>query len=192
MQPELAAVPPSRLDRRLYLRHFLIIFGGNGAAQIANLLGYPILARLYSPQEFGTFGLFVAAVTIPGMVACGRFEFAIPTAPRWGAAAVLWLCIAASAIVGLVSMGGAELYSLAHPAMFKSTLPLLFGGCVFLTGVCAANSLFLMRHERYRVVSMSVLVRTASAVASQVALAFVWAAPCRWLRASPSVCLPRP
>jgi len=159
-----------RLDRREYLRHFLIIFTGNGAAQVVNLLGYPFLARLYSPQEFGLFGMFVAAAAVPGTVACARFEFAIPTAPRRGASGVLWLCFIISAALGLISAGATAIYMWASGRTFSGELALLFGSCVALTGICAANSFYLMRHEHYRVASASLLVRTGTAVASQIVL----------------------
>jgi O-antigen/teichoic acid export membrane protein len=171
LQPDHSA-RSTRLDRRQYLRHFLIILGGNGAAQAINLLGYPFLARLYSPHEFGLFGIFTAAVAIPGMVACGRFEFAIPTAPKRGAAGVLWLAVLTSAAIGILSTAGAEIYWWANPAAGGAALPLLLGLCVFLTGICAATSMFLMRHDGYRSVSASILVRTVVAILSQVVLAF--------------------
>jgi O-antigen/teichoic acid export membrane protein len=167
------AVPTRGLDRRKYLSHVLVILSGNGAAQLANLLGYPILARLYSPQEFGLFGMFVAVAAVPGTVACGRFEFAIPTAPKWGASSLLWLCIAISLGLGLISAAAAVIYfSLGAPGL-PIALPLLFGLCVSLTGICAAHSIFLLRHEYYRAASTSLVIRTGTAVAAQIGLALL-------------------
>lgn len=161
------------LDRRQYLRHFLIIFTGNGAAQAANLLGYPILARLYSPQEFGLFGMFVAASAVPGMIACGRFEFAIPVVPASGVKHVLWLCILISSALGLISAGSAAAYLALGATKAALGLSLLFGLCVALTGICTASSFLLMRHEHYRVASASLLVRTGTTILAQIALALV-------------------
>jgi O-antigen/teichoic acid export membrane protein len=165
--------PSTDLDRRKYLGHFLIIATGNGAAQAINLLAYPVLARLYSPHEFGLFSMFVAAAAVPGMVACGRFEFAIPIAPKWGVSSVLWLCFLISTAIGIVSTCGAAIYSWSSSASEGSAFALVLGICVFLTGVCAAGSYFLMRYEAYRVASLSIAVRTVSAVGSQIVLAFV-------------------
>jgi O-antigen/teichoic acid export membrane protein len=152
----------------------MIIMTGNGAAQLFNLLGYPILARLYSPHEFGAFGLFVAASAIPGTVACARFEYAIPIAPKWGAASVLWLCFIMSAIIGLASGLGAALYWHVTQAASGVVFAFLLGVTVFLTGLAAGCSFFLMRSERYRAVSVSMLVRTGAAILCQIALAFLW------------------
>jgi len=157
----------SGVARRQYLRHFLIILSGNGAAQVLNLLGYPLLARLYSPHEFGAFGLFVAASAVPGALASARLEYAMPTAPEDGAPGVLWLGLGSSAAIGLVSF---LISSLIWPSPIE---PILFGLCVFLTGGCASYSAFLMRHERYRAASTGVAVRTAAAILVQAALGFV-------------------
>lgn len=162
------------MDRRTYLKHFMILLGGNSAAQAANLLSYPFLARLYSPEAFGHFAMFVAAAAIPSAIACGRFDLAIPTAPKAGRFGIFWLCILVSAGLGLLAAPISLLYW-----WFNATggdlilLPLLLGLCVFLTGACSAMTYFLMRHDRFRTSSFSIVVRTGSAVACQLALALV-------------------
>ncbi|HUE78790.1 MAG TPA: oligosaccharide flippase family protein [Sphingomicrobium sp.] len=161
------------MDRRLYLKQFMIILSGNGAAQAANLLSYPFLARLYTPHEFGVFATFVAAAAIPSSVACGRFELAVTTAPRWGRFGILWLCVAVAAGVGLLSVFGAAIYWQLSETAAHPSLPVLLGLSIFLTGVTSAQSMFLMRHDCYRATSSSLLVRTGGAVVVQLALAFV-------------------
>jgi len=161
------------MDRRLYLKHFMIILSGNSAAQAANLLSYPFLARLYTPHEFGIFAMFVAAAAIPSAVACGRFDLAVTTAPRWGRFGILWLCVAIAGGAGLLSALGAAVYFQLSATAVGPAWPILLGLSVFLTGVCSAQSMFLMRHDRYRATSSSLLVRTGGAVVVQIALAFV-------------------
>jgi O-antigen/teichoic acid export membrane protein len=158
------------MDRRQYLKHFAIILTGNGAAQAVNLLSYPLLARLYTPQEFGGFATFVAASAIPATIACGRFDLAVPIAPRAGRYGVLWLCTFIAAVVGLVSAIGAGIYWYLTTGRLGLLLPFLLGLTITVTGLCAALSMFLMRHDRYRTQSISVVTRTGGAVAIQVGL----------------------
>lgn len=165
--------PSAGLARRQYLRHFLVILGGNGAAQAINLLGYPFLARLYSPEEFGLFGMFVAAAAVPGMVACGRFEFTIPTAPKWAASSAWWLSLAASGVIGFGFGVATGIYLLARSAEAGLAFAILLGLCVSLIGICAASTMLVMRHDGYRAVSISILARTAVVILSQVGLAFI-------------------
>ena len=162
------------MDRRQYLKHFMIILSGNGAAQAANLLSYPFLARLYTPEAFGHFALFVAVAAIPSAIACGRFDLAIPTAPRAGRFGIFWLCILVSAAMGVLAIGGSAVFwFIASTDSNPPLLSLLVGLCVFLTGVCSALMYFLMRHDRFRASSSSLVVRTGSAVACQLLLALV-------------------
>lgn len=161
------------MNRRQYLSHFSVLVSGTAAAQAANLLSYPLLARLYTPADFGGFAIFIAASAIPGAIACGRFDLAIPTAPRWGRHAILWLCIAISATVGIASVAGAALYWWWVGTATSRLMPLLLGLCVFLTGFTAALQLYLMRHDRYRMSSASLVVRTGGTVLVQIALAFM-------------------
>lgn len=161
------------MDRRQFLRHFMIILTGNGAAQAVNLLSYPILARLYTPEAFGLFAMFVAAAAIPSAVACGRFDLQVPTAPKAGRFGIFWLCLAIAALVGTLSIAGAAIYWHFSATQTKFSLPFLLGLSVFLTGACSAMSMFLMRHDWYRVQSLSVLTRTGAAVSVQIALGLV-------------------
>jgi len=166
------------MDRRQYLRHFVVLFSGTAATQAVNLVSYPFLARLYTPADFGIFAMFVAVSAIPGSIACARFDNAVPTAPRAGRFAILWLCISIASGMGIVSALGVSLYWLiAGTAGVSLAMPPLLGLCVFLTGFCQAASLYLMRHDFYRLSSASLLVRTGATVAVQMTLALFWATP---------------
>ncbi|MFS2109180.1 oligosaccharide flippase family protein [Sphingomonas sp. Sphisp140] len=165
------------MDRRQYLKHFMVLFSGTAGAQLANLASYPLLGRLYSPVDFGVFAMFVAVSAIPGAIACGRFDLAVPTAPKAGRYAIYWLCLAIAAGMGLVSTVGSALYWGVTGAGVSPVLPLMLGLCVFLTGFCAASSLYLMRHDAYRLNSASLLLRTGGTVLVQIGLAFVWRDP---------------
>jgi O-antigen/teichoic acid export membrane protein len=75
--------------------------------------------------------------------------------------------------MGVASIVGGAVYWLLIASKPDALMPLLLGTCVFLTGFCTASSLYLMRHDRYRVSSFSVVLRTGGAVTIQIALAFV-------------------
>ena len=162
------------MDRRQYLRQFLALFTGTAVAQLFNLASYPLLARLYSPTEFGLFGAFIAAAAIPGAIACGRFELGIATAPKSGRQAMLWLCFAVALVVSLVATLGMTVWwwRTDTPALGLMA-PLLFVA-ILLTGVTNAVTMYLMRHEAFRFASVGVVVRTAVTVLVQLGAALIW------------------
>lgn len=58
-------------------RQILVLLGGSGLAQLIALAASPVLSRLYSPEHFGAFALFLSLATLLATVACGRYEYAM-------------------------------------------------------------------------------------------------------------------
>ncbi|CAL7963057.1 conserved membrane hypothetical protein [Gammaproteobacteria bacterium] len=50
---------------------------GTILAQLIIIIGSPLLTRLYSPKDFGEFGLYFATVSILSVVSSGRYELSI-------------------------------------------------------------------------------------------------------------------
>ncbi|MBZ4646318.1 MAG: O-antigen flippase Wzx [Clostridia bacterium] len=55
----------------------LTLAGGTTFAQIVTILAAPILTRLYGPEDFGVWALFISITGIIGVVACLRYELSI-------------------------------------------------------------------------------------------------------------------
>jgi len=60
-----------------FSRNVLTLMTGTTIAQVLTFVASPILTRLYSTEEFGVLGLYVAIVAILSSIAGGRYEFAI-------------------------------------------------------------------------------------------------------------------
>lgn len=60
-----------------FARHVLALASGTSLAQAIPVLISPILTRLYSPDEFGVFALYLVLVSILSVEATGRYELAI-------------------------------------------------------------------------------------------------------------------
>jgi O-antigen/teichoic acid export membrane protein len=58
-------------------RNVLILSGGTVVAQTLPIFISPILTRLYSPEDFGTYAIFLSIVSIVSVISCGRYELAI-------------------------------------------------------------------------------------------------------------------
>ena len=81
--PRLAARLPSDMPAPL-LRATLTLMAGGALAQALPLLLGPLLTRLYSPTQFGLYHLFAAVAANVAVVACARYEHALPLAQRVG------------------------------------------------------------------------------------------------------------
>lgn len=60
-----------------FFRNVLTLATGTALAQALPILISPILTRLYSPEQFATFGLFSALVSILGVISTGKYEYAL-------------------------------------------------------------------------------------------------------------------
>lgn len=129
----------ARLFGSPLMRGVSILVGGNAAAQVINLLASLILARVYSPDEFGVFAVFIAICTMGTVVASLRYNMAIPL-PHSNEAGVALTLAALLATVGfstlafltLLAFGGSlfELVGLPVKGIFWILIPvsLLLGG----------------------------------------------------------------
>lgn len=65
------------LPQSAYARNVLTLMAGTSLAQAIPVAISPILTRLYSPQEFGRFALYMAVAMIASVLVTGRYELAI-------------------------------------------------------------------------------------------------------------------
>ncbi|KKG29098.1 translocase [Methanosarcina mazei] len=55
----------------------LTLVGGTTFAQILMILSAPILTRLYSPEDFGVWALYISITSIISVIACMRYDYSI-------------------------------------------------------------------------------------------------------------------
>jgi O-antigen/teichoic acid export membrane protein len=67
----------SKLKRSEFSRSVMTLSSGTAIAQAIPILISPLLTRMYTPEQFATFGLFTALIGIFGIVSTGKYEFAI-------------------------------------------------------------------------------------------------------------------
>jgi O-antigen/teichoic acid export membrane protein len=60
-------------------KNSFVLLYGTVISQALPLLFSPVLARLYSPEEFGAFSLFFAIVAVLGNMSAGKFDLALYT-----------------------------------------------------------------------------------------------------------------
>ncbi|MGQ9623675.1 MAG: lipopolysaccharide biosynthesis protein, partial [Candidatus Caldatribacteriaceae bacterium] len=81
------------LPRGRFGRSVLLLAGGTALGQAVTVLVSPILTRLYSPEDFGVFGVYASLLGIVAVIASLRYEYAIPLPEEDETAAnILALC----------------------------------------------------------------------------------------------------
>lgn len=63
-----------------YVRNAAKLTGGTALAQLIMILASPVLSRLYTPADFGTFALYNSCVTVFLILCTGRYDIGIVSA----------------------------------------------------------------------------------------------------------------
>jgi len=128
-------------------RAVLTLLAGGVLAQALPLLLGPWLTRLYSPAEFGIYHLFAAVAANAAVVACARYEFALPlAADEAEATALRALC---QRLLG-ASMALAAVAGVAWAAVSGQAWPLWLPAAVGALGLVSLATLNANRAQRFR------------------------------------------
>ncbi|MBP6901712.1 MAG: oligosaccharide flippase family protein [Burkholderiaceae bacterium] len=127
-------------------RAVLTLLAGGALAQALPLALGPWLTRLYTPAEFGIAHVFAAAAANVAVVACARYEFALPMArDEDEAAALRSLCRRVLAAVVLLSALAGLAWAWAVAAVWPLWLPLAVGAL----GALSLATLSATRAQRF-------------------------------------------
>ena len=81
----------NRFTKSEFLKNVFTLVSATGIAQAISLAIYPVLTRIYTPEEHGLFALYLSIVTIAAIISTGKYELAvmIPRRDRDGAGLTL-------------------------------------------------------------------------------------------------------
>lgn len=148
------------------LKATLTLLAGGALAQALPLLLGPWLARLYTPGEFGHYTVFAAIVSNIAVVACARYDFALPlTRDDAEARDLLALCLRLLLAVTLLCIPLGALAGLAGLLPAWQWLPLAVGAA----GLVQCLTLWATRAQHFRRLSGSRVTQYGGAAAAQVA-----------------------
>lgn len=144
----------------------LTLLAGGALAQALPLLLGPWLTRLFTPAEFGVFHVFAATAATLAVVACARYEFALPLARDDAEAEALhalslWVLVAVttlSMLVGLIWAGLAGAW-----------WPLLLPLSVLGLGVVSLATLVATRAQQFRGLAAARVAQHGGGALAQVA-----------------------
>ena len=144
---------------------------GSVAAHALPLLLGPALTRTYSPEAFGQFALLWALATNVAVVACARYEYALPLERAEPEAAQLMaLCGHVLAAVGLATLCAAGVLAWRSGMATYWLLPL----AVLALGATQWLTMWATRSERFGLLSSARLVQYGGGAVLQLALGW-WA-----------------
>lgn len=158
-----------------FVKNVITLVTGTAISQAIPLAISPILTRIFTPEDFGVFALYLSITSALSVIATGRYEFAITLpAKEEDAIQILWLsCI----ITFLVS-----LFFLLVVSIFNSQITFMLGNpsisvwlylipiTIMFSGIYQSFSYFFNRQRKYTKLSKSKVVQTLSSSTVNVSL----------------------
>jgi len=138
-----------------FTRNVLTLMTGTTMAQAIPLAASPILTRIYSPEDFGLFALFMSLAVIFSVIATGRYELAIMLPSKEEEArSIVFLSVLINIIISLtlfliISLFNAQITNLLGKDEISPWLYVL-PFTVFLLGLFKSLNFWNNRGKKYK------------------------------------------
>jgi len=160
-----------------FSRNVLTLMTGTTIAQAIPIAISPILTRVYTPEDFGVFALYISVASLLSVMATGRYELAIMLPKKdEDAVNIVALSIIISFFVSFISFlivffFNAQITNLLGNPEISSWLyfiPLT----VLLTGVYQSFNYWSNRKKQYKRLATSRVVQSGTTSTSNLAMGF--------------------
>lgn len=158
-----------------FSRNVLTLMTGTSIAQAIPIAISPILTRIYTPDDFGIFALYMSIASIIAVIATGRYELAIMLPKKDSDAInILFISIVLSLIVSLLSF--------LIVFIFNSQITNLLGSqdisnwlyfipiTVLLTGLYQSFNYWQNRKKKYKTLAQNRVIQSGSTATVNLAM----------------------
>lgn len=141
-----------------FLKNVATLVSGTTFVQIIAILIYPVLSRIYTPEDFGLFGLYLSIISITAILATAKYEMAIMLPEKEDDAVnLLGLSISVSVTISLFLM--------VIILLFNRSISLLLGNetiapwlyivpfSTLMVGLFQAFKFYANRNKKYRLIT---------------------------------------
>ena len=172
----------SRLRQNTFVRSISVLVGGTAFAQAILVLILPILTRLYTPNDFSVLAVYAGLLGVISVVACLRFDIAIPLPERDedGAnlmALALFFAVAVSSLIAIPCLFAPHWTAdiLNQPALESYLWILPFG--VFLMSAYSALQFWVMRQKKFKIIARTRMTQAVSGAGAQLGFGWIGLTP---------------
>ena len=160
-----------------FIRNVSVLAGGTAFAQALGLIALPFLTRIYTPEEFGALGVFVALLGITTVVASLRYEIAIPlpksdrSAANLLAVSLVCVLVTTATLVVVTIFFSRDIALLANTPVLADSLWIL-PFAVFFTGAYNGFQYWATRKKAFKRIARTRVVQSVGGVSTQLLLGY--------------------
>lgn len=153
------------IQKKEFLRYFIMFFSGTLLAQIITVAISPVLTRLYTPAEFGVYGTYIAIVSLLIVFVTGRFEYAINTTDTDKDAVsvyriVKYLTVFTSGAIFVVIFFFAPFIKDLFGFKFSYKILYFIPATLLLLGILQGSTFYLNRIKDFQTLSKSKIIQS--------------------------------
>ncbi len=160
------------LKQSSFLKNILIVMSGTVIAQIIAYALYPIISRLFTPEDFGIFGSFSAVVGIIGSLITLDYSQALML-PKEKSDALNLFCLSIISTIFITLI--VSTLSIIKPSIFynltkmQGIWPLiLFVLTIVISGINYASQAWAVRSKAFKQTSASQVIRSIGSSGSRI------------------------
>ena len=169
---------PAYILRSELVRNASVLMSGTVVAQLLSILLQPVLRRLYTPESFGIYSVYLSLVGMIIVISSLRYDDAIvlPKSDKEsinlvGISLIINFVINLFIFFLVFLFGGKIISFLNLPSNFPVSMLYIIPVGTFLLGTYQALNNWLIRKKKYYSVSVNKLVRRSSEGAAQIVFA---------------------
>lgn len=171
----------NQLQSNRFVKNVTVLAGGVAFAQVLTILILPLLTRLYTPQDFEILALYTSILSIVGVVACLRFEIAIPI-PKDNKTAINLVVISLISTLSFVLLALLVIMIIPDQISYLTGSKLdgylwLFPVGLLFTGFYSALQYWAVRKKEFGVVTKTRITQSIAGASTQTAFGFNGIAP---------------
>jgi len=167
---------PRGMLKSSFVKRVGVLVGGTAIAQLVAISALPILTRLYTPESFSALAVYSSVLAMLSVVACLRFEIAIPLPHSDRTAASLCVLsmfsvIITSLIVGLFVIVIPEVFNFVTGNKISQHLWLIPLG-VLAVGMYNALQYWCTRKKKFGLISKTRITQSISGTSVKVGVGY--------------------
>jgi lipopolysaccharide exporter len=168
-------VSAPRAEKKLtFAQDVLIVFSGAMISQRRFRLSAPVITRLYGPDAFGIFTLYISLVSIIGLVSCVMYESAIilpesddDAVNVFALSILLTISVSVVTFIGIVVAKDFFIHLIRAPGLDPYIIYLPLSVCI--AGFLLALNNWNIRKKSFRPIGVSKIAGSAATNATQIA-----------------------
>jgi O-antigen/teichoic acid export membrane protein len=168
-----------RLIQQDFLKNVLTLMTGTTIAQLLPILVSPVLTRMYTPNDFGVYALYVSIISILSVIVTLRYEFAIMSPKkREDALSVFCLSLSVSFIISccifiiIVIFNKNIIDLLGNKNLVKWIYFIPLNN--FLLGVIQTFNYWFNREKLFNVLATSRVIQTFANIIPNIAIGLIY------------------